>query len=364
MKTTLAVVVCVLVATVHLLAQTIEIGAPPGRMVDVGGRQFHVNCTGSGSPTVILEAGASSFAIDWTLVQPAISKTNRVCSYDRAGMGWSAPRAQVDTPTRVISDLHALLAAIGEKPPFVMVGASFGALYVRFYQVEHPGEVAGLVLVDPATEDRLFTMFEGKMVTIGSLTVDQLLKTLPASGSVPNRAGARPPQTGAPFDRLPRDLYETRVKLDQRLIASQGASVSAEVVRESAEGNRAMFARLLESRISKDPPMRNTPTVVLTRGIEMTPGIAENHAGLAALSTNSRHTVVPDAGHEIHLFAPTVVIQAIQDVIAAVQTKGRLALSHDLLNAVDHLVYATPDLQLGIDRIEKLLGVRATPGGL
>ena len=94
--------------------------------------------------------------------------------------------------------------------------------------------------------------------------------------------------------------------------------------------------------------MRSTPTVVLTRGIEMTPGIAENHAGLAALSTNSRHTVVPDAGHEIHLFAPTVVIQAIQDVIAAVQTKGRLALSHDLLNAVDHLVYATPDLQLGI----------------
>lgn len=307
-----------------LLAQEADVGRPLGRLVDVGGRKLHVHCTGNGSPTIVIEAGASSFALDFSLVQPEIARTNRVCSYDRAGMGWSEARSDVDTPARVVSDLRAMLAAIREKPPYVMVGASFGALYVRFYQLEHPGDVVGLVLVDPATEDRLFTLFEGGMVTIGSLTAEQLLTTLPASGSVPNRAGTRPPQEGAPFDRLPNGLYETRIKLDQRLIASQGASVSADIVREGAEANRAMFARLLESRAAKVAPMRDTPTVVLTRGIEMTPGIAENHAGLAALSTNSRHAVVPDAGHEIHLFAPSIVVQAIRDVSVAARQGTQL----------------------------------------
>jgi pimeloyl-ACP methyl ester carboxylesterase len=307
-----------------LLAQDADIGRPPGRLIDVGGRKLHVYCTGSGSPTVVIEAGVSAFALDFSLVQPEIAPTNRVCSYDRAGMGWSETRSEVDTPTRVVSDFRAMLAAIGERPPYVLAGASFGALYVRFYQLEHPDDVVGLVLIDPATEDRLFTLFEGKMVTIGSLTAEQLLTTLPASGSVPNRAGTRQPQTGAPFDRLPKGLYETRIKLDQRLIASQGASVSADIVRAGAEANRAMFARLLESRTAKAAPMRNTPTVVLTRGIDMTPGIAENHAGLAALSTNSRHTVVPDAGHEIHLFAPSIVVQAIRDVSVAARQGTQL----------------------------------------
>jgi pimeloyl-ACP methyl ester carboxylesterase len=313
----LAILCLAVAASVHATAQHAAIDAPPGRLIALGDRKLHVHCTGSGSPTVVIEAGASSFAIDFSLVQTEIAQTNRVCSYDRAGMGWSDARPAVDTPTRVLSDLRAMLVASGEKPPYVMVGASFGALYVRLYQLEYPDDVVGLVLIDPATENRLFTLFEGRMVTIGSLTAEQLLTTLPASGSVPNRAGTRPPQTGAPFDRLPRDRYETRIRLDERLIAAQGASVPAEIVREGAEANRAMFARLLESRTANPAPMSNTPTVVLTRGIEMTPGIAENHAGLAALSTNSRHTVVPDAGHEIHLFAPSTVVQAIRDVSVA-----------------------------------------------
>jgi hypothetical protein len=164
-----------LLASARIMAQRIDIGPAPGRLVDVGGRKLHLRCTGSGSPTVILEAGASAFALDWSLVQPEIARTNRVCSYDRAGSGWSDPRGEVETPARVVLDLHTALAAAGEKPPFV----------------------------------------------------------------------------------------------------------------------------------------------VLTRGQEMTPGIAENHAGLARLATNSRHTVVSEAGHEIRLFVPSAVIQAIQDVSTA-----------------------------------------------
>jgi pimeloyl-ACP methyl ester carboxylesterase len=319
-------IACVaLLASATLAAQSIDIGPAPGRLIDIGGRKLHVNCTGPSErtgPTVILEAGASSFAIDWALVQPEVARTSRVCSYDRAGSGWSDPRTDVETPARIVADLHVALGAAGEKPPYVMVGASAGGLYVRLYQLDYPREVIGLVLVDPATEDRLFTMYQQRAVTIASLTAEQLSSTLPATAvPVPSRA----PQTGTPFDRLPQDLYQLRIKIDQRLIASIPASVPADVVRESSEWQRAALARLLESRGRDDNPMRSVPVVVLTRGQNMGQGLAEVHAGLARLSTNSRHEIVSAAGHEIHLFTPATVVRAIEDVSMAARERRPLA---------------------------------------
>ena len=310
-----------LVAGVSIAAQPIDIGPPPGRLIDVGGRRLHVNCTGSGSPTVVLEAGASSFAIDWSLVQPEVARTQRVCSYDRAGSGWSDARQDVETPAKVAADVHVALTAAGEKPPFVMVGASAGGIYVRIYQLEHPGNVVGLVLVNPASEDRLFTMFQQRAVPIGSLTAEQLRTTLPTG---PTPIPQRTPQTGLPFDRLPPDLYQLRIKIDQRLIASFPPSVSADIVAESSEGQRAAHARLFESRSRQDNPMREVPVIVLTRGQNTGPGLAETHAALAGLSKNSRHTIVAGAGHEIHLFTPAVVVQAIQDASAAATQRSQL----------------------------------------
>jgi pimeloyl-ACP methyl ester carboxylesterase len=138
------------------------------------------------------------------------------------------------------------------------------------------------------------------------------------------RIPRRPTQTGAPFDKLPLGLYQTRIRLDQRLIASIPDSVSADTIQASAEGQRAGLARLLDNRRSQKHPLGNLPVVVLTRGEDMTPGIAENHIKLAQLSTNSRHTVIKSAGHEIHLFAPNAVVQAVQDVATAYRTKTQL----------------------------------------
>jgi pimeloyl-ACP methyl ester carboxylesterase len=219
--------------------------------------------------------------------------------------------------------LHAVLDTAGEKPPYLMVGASAGGLYVRLYQLEYPNDVIGLVFVDPSTEDRLFAMYQQRAVLIGSLTSEQLLSTMPTSSvNIPSRQ----PQTGAPFDRLPMDLYQLRIKIDQRLIASMPASVSADIVREASEGQRAGLARLLESRGRTDNPMRSVPVIVLTRGQNMGEGLAETHAGLARLSTNSRHEVVSTAGHEIHLFTPSAVIQAIRDVAVAATERRPLTV--------------------------------------
>src|SRR5262245_22173179 len=145
----------------RLSAQQPDIGPAPGRLVDVGGRKMHLLCSGQGSPTVVLEAGASAFAIDWTLVQQQVARTNRVCAYDRAGMGWS-DASTPSTRRSVSADLHELLRAAGERAPFVLVGASLGGLYVRSYVAEYPDDVVGLVLVDPSSEDRLFTMVDGQ----------------------------------------------------------------------------------------------------------------------------------------------------------------------------------------------------------
>jgi pimeloyl-ACP methyl ester carboxylesterase len=297
-----------------------DIGPPPGRLVDIGGRTLHLLCSGRGSPTVVLEAGASAFAIDWTLVQRDVARTTRVCSYDRIGFGWSDP-ATPGSPATVSKDLHDLLQKAGEKPPYVLVGASLGGLHVRSYTADYPEQVAGMVLVDPAAETRLFAMFQGQAVTIASLSAEQMRSTIPP-GWV--RLPPRSPQTGAPFDRLPPDLYATRIKLDQRLIASFPDSVSYDMRVASIERDRARLARLLALSQTVQHPLGARPLVVLTRGIEWSQGLHEAHEGLTRLSTNSRHTRVEGAGHEIHLFAPAAVITAIADVVGAVRGDGKL----------------------------------------
>ena len=297
-----------------------QLPEPPGRLIDVGGRRLHLLCTGRGSPTVVLEAGASSFAIDWTLVQREVSKTNRVCSYDRAGMGWS----DESTPSTRASgslDLHRLLAAAGEKAPFVLVGASRGGLLIRAYLLDYPEEVVGLVFVDPASEDRLFTMVDGQGVLIADVTAEQLRTTFPKETvSIPRRS----PQLGSPFDKLPPDLYETRVRLDEKLIAETPDSVPAAVVGASQEGERAFLARLKATRKDNPHPLGDRPTVVLSRGEDPNAEREAAHAALARLSTNSRHSIVAGSGHEIHLFQPAAVIQAIADVVKAVREKAPL----------------------------------------
>ena len=95
---------------------------PPGRLIDIGGWRLHINCTGeahSPQPTVVLEAGASDFSVEWSLVQPRVARFARVCSYDRAGSGWSDLGPRPRTMHQIVWELHALLEKAGERPPYV-----------------------------------------------------------------------------------------------------------------------------------------------------------------------------------------------------------------------------------------------------
>jgi pimeloyl-ACP methyl ester carboxylesterase len=113
---------------------------------------MHIDCRGVGRPTVVMDAGLGGASLDWSLVQPALQATTRVCVYDRAGMGWSEPVPGNRTPSDLATDLHALLTAAGESGPYVMVGHSLAGKNVRLFAATFPSEVQGMVLVDARSE--------------------------------------------------------------------------------------------------------------------------------------------------------------------------------------------------------------------
>jgi len=121
---------------------------PPGELVDVGGHTLHINCVGEGSPTVILESGSGANSTAWANIQPELADTTRVCAYDRAGTGWSEPGPGPGEPQQIAGELHTLLGNAGIDGPYVLVGHSFGGLYVLRYADLYPEEVEGMVLVD------------------------------------------------------------------------------------------------------------------------------------------------------------------------------------------------------------------------
>src|SRR5436309_11211668 len=116
---------------------------PPGRLVDVGGWRLHINCTGkarASQPTVVFEAGIGDFSVEWSLVQPGVAKFARVCSYDRAGDGWSDVGPFPRTMRQIVYELHTLLDRAGERPPYLLVGHSYGGWLVRTYQATYASE--------------------------------------------------------------------------------------------------------------------------------------------------------------------------------------------------------------------------------
>lgn len=126
----------------------------PGRPVDVGGFRLNINCAGQGMPTVVLEAGLGDSLSEWGKVQPGIARLTRVCSYDRAGYGTSDAGPMPRTSARIAEELHSLVQSAGEKPPYLLVGHSFGGYNVRDFNGNYPDEAAGIVLVDSTQEDQ------------------------------------------------------------------------------------------------------------------------------------------------------------------------------------------------------------------
>jgi pimeloyl-ACP methyl ester carboxylesterase len=128
----------------------------PGRLIDIGGRRIQLNCLGSGSPTVVFEAGLDTYgSLSWSAVQSKVSKVTRACSYSRAGIMWSDPHKGLFSAKGVADGLHAALSNAGEQGPFVMVGHSLGGPYVMTFTKYYGSDVAGIVFVDASHPDQV-----------------------------------------------------------------------------------------------------------------------------------------------------------------------------------------------------------------
>ena len=155
----------VLFAGCTLLAQQEPAPDPPGKLVDLGGYRIHLNCTGQGSPTVVLSPGGGGFSFDWFLVQQKVSAFDRVCSCDRAGSAWSDPGPQPLTMRQEAFEVHSALAKSGERGPYLLVGQSLGGLMMRVFADRYANDTAGLVLVDATSPDTTLGM-NGKLVHV------------------------------------------------------------------------------------------------------------------------------------------------------------------------------------------------------
>lgn len=256
--------------------------APTGRLIDIGGRALHIHCTGQGIPTVLLEAGLGLGAVTWQHVQPAISEITRVCSYDRAGYGWSSAGPSPRTAARVTEDLHALVERAGLQGPLVLVGHSLGGLFVRHYAAAHAADIAGMVLVDSTHEDQ-----------------DKPPTVVRALVNVVARAGV----TRALFqfdDPGLNAMYKSNRSL--------GATLDEfAVVEESSNETRQAHLSL-----------RDKPLVVLTAGSnDADPAWRRLQNELASRSPTSKHIVATGSGHYIQDDRPELVIDAVREVVAA-----------------------------------------------
>ena len=129
---------------------------PSGQLIDIGGFRLHFNCAGQGRPTVVMDAGGGAPSISWGLVPSEIAKFTRVCTYDRAGFGWSEPNLKAPRSSQQsVDELHKLLTKAKIEPPYILVGHSLGGANMRLYASQHPEDVVGLVLVDSVHEDQV-----------------------------------------------------------------------------------------------------------------------------------------------------------------------------------------------------------------
>jgi pimeloyl-ACP methyl ester carboxylesterase len=274
----------------------------PGQLVDVGGHRLHLSCTGSGTPTVILEPGHGEVSSAMAWVTAGVAQDSRVCVYDRAGKGWSDSADGPQDAVQIASDLHTLLERASVPGPYVLAGHSFGGLYVLTFAARYPDQVAGLVLLDSTAP------VAGPVPTSNG-SYDLLGRISSPVAAMANLGLAH--LIGDFYDSLPR-----RARGEARANVSTARAVQSYIDEFRAAAASARQAATLADFGSK-------PLIVVTAGR----GNSESHHAaqdkLASLSSNSRHDSVAEATHaslyldQTHAAAAS---RAIRDVVASIRS--------------------------------------------
>lgn len=295
----------------------------PGKMVDVGaGRRIQLDCRGTGSPTVVFEAGLSvDGSLSWSAVQPKVAAHTRTCAYSRAGLMWSDPSNTPPGAAQAVHDLHAVLAKSGERGPFVLAGQSLGGLYALGFTHRFGAEVAGLVLVDPSHPEQ----------------VERVAHFMTESRSMRSRIGIALAPFGVLRAAAPVLLPESPHHSAQDMQAVRAFAPKS--LRTQLAESDAVDASLAEAMDFQH--LGDRPLVVLTamapytaaelRGMKLTPEQGRQvqaiwqqmHGEMAAWSSRGRQLLVAGAGHDIQFDEPQAVVDAVLSVVDAVRAQRR-----------------------------------------
>jgi len=290
-----------------------------GTSIDIGGRSLNISCTGVGNPPVILEsAGGPGYF--WTHIQPEIAKFTTACWYDRAGEGWSDPGPFPRTSAAIAADLHELLHRVRLRPPYVLVGWSFGGLNVRAYNGLYPQDVAGIVLVDSAHEDE--PMRAPKFF---------LARTAPAYFRYPAHLLLNFSEwVGILRIMQPCSQDHTNPTRQQmvRALRQQPKSIATdfntglhipESYRQAHELTRASDVPLIVLSAGKPQPWSD-PEMARQAAAYQQVWVHEMQPQLVRLSSRGRQIVVENSDHGIPDNAPDAVISAAQEIVQAINT--------------------------------------------
>ena len=324
----------IILSACSVFAATTSDPKPLGKLVDLGGHRLHVNCTGKGRPTVVVENGLGDFSLDWTLVQARVSGFTRICTYDRAGYAWSDAGPKPRTFAQLNLELRDALSKLGEPGPFVLVGHSYGGPVMRNFAVLYPHDVTGMVLVDAAHEGLRVGVGDKKTIRLGDgakgTRIPAPREELSASDKPMVRAEDLPQElkTLDPIYKvLPPD--EQQMHLWAQLLPAVYDAQNSET-----QWSGEYFAKWLAA--SQKGTLRTIPLIVLSRAdggysdadcdipaAQMEKERKEGQAKLVLLSSNGRQVIIR-SGHNMNLEAPDDVAKAIREVVDAVRRHGKV----------------------------------------
>lgn len=273
---------------------------PTGQLIEIDQHTVHVNVSGQGSPTIILESGMAGCSLDWCYVQPKLAEIATVISYDRAGFGWSTPSHSEPTCQKYVNDLRVLLTTLDRKPPFLLVGHSYGGMIMRLFTATYPDEVMGLVLVDSTHENRYLqeqsnpTRRKQRVYHLKMHRLGYLLSPIAIPRLLRMSIGSK---------RLPPEILNHARTVGYRTSAYKSAYLELLYAHESA------------IQLQHAQPLRHDLSVIVLSAGNQPDEWKQGQKDLVHLTELTQQIIAEDSWHSIQIHKPDVVIKSVKSLL-------------------------------------------------